>query len=155
MSEYDVYMAAPVVGMDAEKREQVESVMRAVINKLSKEEELMVCYTPWLLKIPNAWNMPQNEWARCVFTQDVLALDESETVIVCDYGRHASCGTAWEAGYAFAKGKKVIVVTMPGVEEVSLMVHNGCTPVVSYEDFIALKWDIPDYRNAENVITQN
>lgn len=155
MSEHNFYMAAPVVGMDTEKREQVESVMRAAFKKLAKDGKPVVCYTPWLLKIPNAWNMPQSEWARCVFTLDVIGLDESETVIVCDYGRHSSCGTAWEAGYAFAKGKRVIVVTMPGVEEVSLMVHNGCTMVVSYEDFISLEWEIPDYQNAKNSITQN
>ena len=145
------YVAAPVVGITNEQRQEIDRVVH-VLEKCFDQ-----IYCPWNLKIPNAWNMPMVQWARCVFTQDVLHLDQAHTVIVCDYGRHSSCGTAWEAGYAFAKGKKIIVVRMPNVKEVSLMVNNGCTIVVSYEDFINDNWITPDYveENKTSPVIQN
>lgn len=151
-----IYIAAPIIGITEEQRAEIGLVEQsAMIQFADDEESLADTYCPWRLKIPNAWNMPQNEWARCVFTQDVLALDKADCVVVCDYGRHSSCGTAWEAGYAFAKGKKVIVVIMPGVEETSLMVHNGCTMTIPYQDFLYTDWEFPNYRNVKNAITQN
>ena len=105
-----------------------------------------------MIKVPNAWSMPMNEWARCVFSFDVSALDEASMVVVCDYGREATAGTAWEAGYAFGKGKDVVVVQMPGVTEVSLMVRNGCKVVVPYDKFVSGDWRIPDYRHCDQVV---
>lgn len=154
-NKYDVYLAAPVIGVSKAQREQVDVIASAAADQLGRDMNLADVYKPWTLKIPNAWGMPQNEWARCVFTQDVLALNDAFAVVVCDFGRHSSCGTAWEAGYAFAKKKRVIVVQMPGVEEVSIMVHNGCSVVVSYEDFCSGDWCIPDYLNAKPEVTQN
>lgn len=144
------YIAAPVIGVSNEQKQQIRAIVQETLKRLAEE-----AYLPWELKIPNAWNMPLSEWARCVFTQDVLRIDECDWVVVCDYGRKSSCGTAWEAGYAFAKGKGVVVVTMPGVEEVSLMVHNGCTWSVPYEKFISDDWEIPNYYVQNHMVRQN
>lgn len=144
------YIAAPVVGVSADQKAQIIEVMREALRRFADD-----VYLPWELKIPNAWNMPLEQWARCVFTQDVLQLDECDWVVVCDYGRRSSSGTAWEAGYAFAKGKSVIVVTMPGVQEVSLMVYNGCTCAVPYEKFIKGEWNREDYYSAHPDVVQN
>lgn len=152
---YDAYIAAPVVGLSNEQRLSINAVAEVAAETFGRDMMLTDVYCPWLLKIPNAWGMPQNEWARCVFTQDVLAIDDAFAVVVCDYGRHASCGTAWEAGYAFAKNKRVIVVQMPGVKEVSLMMHNGCSVVVPYEDFLSGTWTIPDFMEDKPEVTQN
>lgn len=145
-----IYIAAPVVGITDEQRSEINFVADQAATQLGEP-----AYKPWKLKIPNEWNMPMEEWARCVFTQDILALDEAAVVIVCDYGRHSSSGTAWEAGYAFAKGKWVVVVQMPGVAEVSLMVRNGCTVVVHYDDFIEGLWKFPNYREQYVPVVQN
>ena len=145
------YVAAPVVGMTDEQRQEIDRVTQVL------EKCFGQIYCPCKLKIPNAWNMPMDQWARCVFTQDVIELDRADTVVVCDYGRFSSCGTAWEAGYAFAKGKRVIVIRMPNIKEVSLMVNNGCNIVVQYEDFIEDNWISPDYKleNKNLTIIQN
>lgn len=148
----NIYIAAPVVGVETDLRRQINRVYYYADRKFAPVDSV---YLPWQLQIPNAWNMPQSEWARCVFTADVMALDKSDVVVVCDFGRHSSCGTAWEAGYAFAKGKKVVVVQMPGVAEVSLMVHNGCTCVVSFDDFVNENWDWPDYKTVMPETVQN
>lgn len=152
----EIYIAAPVVGISEEQRNQIKAVsMAAAYTIIGERDFASACYMPWMLKVPNAWHMPMNEWARCVFSFDVAALDEAHHVIVCDYGRGATAGTAWEAGYAFAKGKDVIVVRMPGVTEVSLMVQNGCLCVVDYQDFISGDWKVPDYRKPSPGVVQN
>ena len=114
---FDFYIAAPVVGLSCSKRSQIDDAIlvleKYVQDKLGRQANI---YNPRKLKIPNAWNMPQSEWARCVFTEDVLAIDQSDTVVVFDFGRNGTCGTAWEAGYAFAKEKPILLVVMPGVE---------------------------------------
>lgn len=101
---FDFYIAAPVVGLSCSKRSQIDDAIlvleKYVQDKLGRQANI---YNPRKLKIPNACNMPQSEWARCVFTEDVLAIDQSNTVVVFDFGRNGTCGTAWEAGYAFAK----------------------------------------------------
>ena len=89
--------------------------------------------------------MPQAEWSRCVFTEDVLAIDQSECIVVFDFGRNGTCGTAWEAGYAFAKEKRILLIVMPDVREQSLMMRNGCTHCVKYADFITGNFYLPNY----------
>lgn len=151
-----IYIAAPVVGITDEQSEQIKKLAHyAKFILLCGKNEANDVYCPWNLKIPNAWNMPQDQWARCVFTQDVFALDRSEIVIVCDYGRFATAGTAWEAGYAFAKEKKILHILMPGVKTTSLMVHNGCTVTVNYDDFVQNEWTWPNYREIQNTVTQD
>ena len=142
-----VYVAAPIVGITETQEKQIKAVIHQCIVQFGGKN----VYCPASLRIPNAWNMPLNEWARCVFTNDVMEIDRSEIVVVCDYGRNATAGTAWEAGYAFAKGSKVLVVQMPGVDEVSLMVRNGCAAVVDYNDFVNGRFSWPDYRNQSGV----
>lgn len=144
------YIAAPIVGVSKEHKEQIQKVAEEALRRLADR-----LYLPWEMKIPNAWNMPLEQWARCVFTQDVMAIEDCDWVVVCDFGRYASCGTAWEAGYAFGKGKEVIVVTMPGVEEVSLMIHNGCSCVISYEEFVSDEWSFKHFYSQDDQLVQN
>lgn len=81
-------------------------------------------YAPVETKIPNAWDYPNDEWGLMVFTSDVVALDSCDVVVLLSNGRNSTAGANWEAGYAFAKGKKIIVVEMTD-DVMSLMVANG------------------------------
>lgn len=87
-------------------------------------------YLPLEHKVPNAWDLPNHEWGAAVYRADVNAIHNSDTVIVLSYGRLGSAGTAWEAGYAFGIGKRVLMVEMPGVELMSLMMANGRTATI-------------------------
>ena len=87
-------------------------------------------YLPLEHKVPNAWDLPNHEWGAAVYRADVKAIRNADTVVVLSYGRLGSAGTAWEAGYAFGIGKRVIVVEMPGTTLMSLMVANGRTATV-------------------------
>lgn len=91
------------------------------------ESKPNVCiYAPWELRFPNAWDYPNTEWGLMVFAADIANLEKADVVISLNYGRlDPTAGTAWECGYAFAKGKKVIMIEMTD-EPMSLMCSNGC-----------------------------
>ena len=65
-------------------------------------------YIPQKLKIENAWNMSNKEWAKAVFEEDIKALDMADNVVLMNYGINMDSGTAWEGGYAFAKSIPVL-----------------------------------------------
>jgi nucleoside 2-deoxyribosyltransferase len=51
---------------------------------------------------------PRSQTARAIFQMDVDALDWSDMVVACMDGPDPDSGTAWECGYAFAKGKPIV-----------------------------------------------
>ena len=68
-------------------------------------------YVPMEHTVKNAWDYPNNEWGLMVFEDDVHAINIADYVVVLNYGRkNTTAGCAWEAGYAFALGKKVFIV---------------------------------------------
>lgn len=75
--------------------------------------------------VDNAYRLPNNVWAKAVFDEDIRALEECDTVVVCYDGLYSDSGTAWEAGYAYAKDKKIFVLCEEDVSDTSLMVING------------------------------
>lgn len=86
-------------------------------------------YYPLDYKIPNAWDYPNAEWGLMVFQNDIYAIDNCDYLVLLTHGRNSTAGANWEAGYAFGKGKKVIVVEMFNEKDqhqiMSLMVANG------------------------------
>ena len=138
-----IYFAAPVVGNSFEIAEQIYNVANIFTaytdTKGYRVNRGYEVYMPSQLKIPNAWGMTMQEWAHCVFTVDVMKLDKADWVVVLDYGRHNTAGTSWECGYAFGKGKKILVVRMPGVEEQSLMVKCCAASEITYEELMSHK----------------
>lgn len=140
-----LYLAAPVVGNSADIQNQIYNVGNVLTAYEDSESHYRMnrgyeIYLPSNIKIPNAWGMTMQEWGHCVFTVDVLELDRADWVVVCDFGRHNTAGTSWECGYAFGKGKKILLVRMPGVEEQSLMVSCCAACSISYEDLMQLKY---------------
>ena len=51
---------------------------------------------------------PRRKTAKAIFQIDVEALDWADMVIACMDGPDPDSGTAWECGYAFAKGKPIV-----------------------------------------------
>ena len=60
--------------------------MRKIAGKLRELGETVYC--PFELKIENAWDYSQEDWAKMVFDSDLTALDGSDTVIVISPGRN-------------------------------------------------------------------
>ena len=150
------YLAGPVVTKDPEIKKQMDTLEEVIENlklpELSPGEPDMrddypQVYRPGRHKVPNAWGIDIQTWGQCVFTMDVVAIDDCDWMVLADYGRNATAGTSWEAGYAFARGVKILVVQMPGVEESSLMTQGCAANIVKFEDFTAgLSLDEKDWR---------
>ena len=51
---------------------------------------------------------PRGNTARAIFDMDVEALDDADMVVACMDGADPDSGTAWECGYAYAKGKPIV-----------------------------------------------
>lgn len=133
----NIYVAAPIVGVPDEEKRKIRFVKEAI-----RRTNGLALLDPSSYKVPNAWGMSNEEWARCVFANDVRLLNEANWVVVCDFGRHSTAGTAWEAGYAFGIDKPVLQVIMSeDCNDYSLMIRgcsaNYCTlsELVDGDDF--------------------
>ena len=51
---------------------------------------------------------PRDKTAKAIFDMDVEGLDWADMVVACMDGPDPDSGTAWECGYAFAKGKPIV-----------------------------------------------
>ena len=73
--------------------------------------------------IPNGENLSNNEWAEAVFKMDVEALNKCDRVVAAYLGLRSDTGTAWEIGYAYAKGIPVdLILSLEALSgEVSIM----------------------------------
>lgn len=87
-------------------------------------------YCPFELQIPNAWDMSQELWAKKVFEKDVEAINECDIMVSISKGRIGTAGTNWEQGYAYARGKKILVLQITN-EPTSLMTFCGCSDFIS------------------------
>lgn len=112
-----IYLAGPC---DSEHRTLMTKIADT-LEYYSNEE----VYRPWTLKIENAWNYNQCEWAHKVFDADLKALDECDCAVLISFGRVSSAGTNWENGYLYAKNKPVYVVQITK-DPTSLMTFCGC-----------------------------
>jgi nucleoside 2-deoxyribosyltransferase len=51
---------------------------------------------------------PRDKTARAIFDMDVAAIDWAGMMVACMDGPDPDSGTAWECGYAYAKGKPIV-----------------------------------------------
>ena len=51
---------------------------------------------------------PRDKTARAIFQMDVDAIDWADMVVACMDGADPDSGTAFECGYAYAKGKPIV-----------------------------------------------
>lgn len=87
-------------------------------------------YCPFELKIKNAWDYSQEDWAQMVFEADVSAMNHCDYAIVISLGRISSAGTNWECGYLYACGIPVYVLQVTE-SPTSLMTFCGADCFVS------------------------
>ena len=118
-----IYLASPFF-----TKEEV-AIYRSVIDELRQAGYEV--YVPQEHTIEDAWEKSNTEWARCVYHEDLKAIEECECVMVLNFGMYSDSGTAWEAGYAFAMRKWTVHVLCGGENATySLMMMNGCDKVV-------------------------
>ena len=115
-----IYIASPIF------TDEERALVREYANQFRQYDEIEV-YVPMEHKIEDAYSMTNAEWGRKVFEADITALNECDAVVVLYYGLISDSGTAWEQGYAYAKGKDVYVFYVGDKKDAhtSLMVVNG------------------------------
>ena len=92
-------------------------------------------YVPQEHTVEGAWDMSNKDWAEQVFLNDIEAIRWCEMMMILNFGMYSDSGTAWEAGYAYAMGKKTVQVLCGGDNATySLMMMNGCDKVISLRD---------------------
>lgn len=124
-----IYLASPFFSS-----EEV-AIYRNVINDLRNAGHKV--YVPQEHTIENAWDLSNKDWAEQVYLNDIEAIRECEMVMILNFGMYSDSGTAWEAGYAYAMGKKTIqVLCGDNNATYSLMMMNGCDKVISLRDVI-------------------
>lgn len=127
------YLAAPFFN-------QNERYIYARVIDYLRHAEMLDLYVPQEHTVEDAWNLSNSDWAWKVFHEDVRALDEAAIVYVLNFGMYSDSGTAWEAGYAYAKGKQIVNVLVNQKDNVySLMMISGSSRLVNIEfDYVAL-----------------
>ena len=112
-----IYIAGPF--FTDEERDFLKIVIEST-KEFFPDEELFI---PMEHFIPNGENLSNNEWAEAVFKMDVEVLNKCNRVIAAYSGLYSDTGTAWEIGYAYAKGIPVNLIIPPEVfkEEMSIM----------------------------------
>lgn len=121
------YLAAPFFNQNE------RYIYSRVIDYLRNAEYLDL-YVPQEHTVEDAWNLPNSAWAWKVFKEDVQALDEATVVYVLNFGMYSDSGTAWEAGYAYAKGKRIVNILVNQESNVySLMMIGGANKLVNIE----------------------
>lgn len=134
----NIYLAAPIVNITNKQKEEINQV-KYILNKFKSFGCDINIYDPKEHGVPNAWGISIQEWCRCIFALDVVAIDNCNWVIVCDYGRQGTAGTAWECGYAFGKNKKILIIQMnEETEDYSVMMKGCSANYCTYEEFIHL-----------------
>ena len=124
-----VYLASPWF------KDREMTVYQQIIKKMRSQG--IDVYAPIEHEIENAWDMPNKEWGHKVFMEDIDAIDKCDEVWVLNFGMYSDSGTAWECGYAYAKGKTVRTLLNTYTEtEFSLMMVNGCDEVDSMVNYL-------------------
>lgn len=95
-------------------------------------------YAPIEHEVDNAWDLSNEVWGLKVFQADVEAIEKADEVWVLNFGMYSDSGTAWECGYAYAKGKKVRQFYYGFGEDktYSLMMANGCNSFESMTNYL-------------------
>jgi len=129
---YRIYLAAPLFS-------EAEREYNRVIAKLLAEN-FYVVYLPQDTGDTHAGRSGDEH--RRIFEQNKKALESADTVVAIIDGADADSGTAWEMGYAAARGKPVIAIrtdfrTVGHSELVNLMLEQSSVVVKSKDELLA------------------
>lgn len=122
-----IYLAGSFAYSDKAKTKERQKKLLEVANILRNKN--LEVYLPQELHIHNAWNYTVSEWGLMVFTHDVTEIDKCDVLVMLSWGKENNAGTAWEVGYAFGIGKKVIVVGMTDEIESIMLLHGSFAQV--------------------------
>ena len=111
-----IYLASPFFNDD--ELERMTSVL-----KVLREEKGFEVFAPFELK--SDLEFGSLEWRKETFIADKTEINKADLVVaIISNGNYSDSGTAWECGYSYAIGKKVIVVNLTK-NPVNLMISDS------------------------------
>ncbi len=110
----NIYLASPFFD-----ETQIEAVTRAETILRDRGYEV---FSPREHEVRDE-TMGTHAWSRKTFVMDIMGIVKADCLVMLYWGNYSDTGTAWECGFAYAKGKPVIVVHLG--ESSNLMVHEG------------------------------
>lgn len=124
-----IYLASPFF-----QEEELKAVQTAEEILRSRGFEL---FSPRENEVRGVPFTPQ--WSKDTFENDRKFIDWADAMVMLYHGAYSDSGTAWECGYAYAKGKPVVVVQL--AQKSNLMVHEGCRANISLEELKTYDFD--------------
>lgn len=109
-----VYLASPFFD-----DKQIEALSRAEASLRSRGLDV---FSPREHEVREG-NVGNPIWSLETFKMDSKAIDCCDIVVMLYWGNYSDSGTAWECGYAYSKGKPVVVVHLG--DSSNLMIHEG------------------------------
>lgn len=85
-----------------------------------------------------------NPWSQAIFNEDIKEINNCDMMVVLYHGNYSDSGTAFEIGYAYAKGVQVVLVHVDRDSNSNLMCHEGCTTNVYLDELSSI-----DFENIE------
>ncbi|WP_440451908.1 nucleoside 2-deoxyribosyltransferase [Ruminococcus intestinalis] len=136
-----IYLASPFFNDN-----EIANIHRAAGILKAKGHEVFV---PMEHDVENRESLTNAEWAKEIFKIDKGGIDDCDAVVLLYGGMYSDSGTAWECGYAYASGKKVIVCCY-NIEQTNLMIVNGCHAFLNgIDELLYYDFDkMPVVRNA-------
>ena len=115
-----IYIAGPF--FSKQERDSLIDMIKEVQDQFPSAD----LFIPMNHEIPNAFQLPNEIWAKKVFEMDVEAINDVDMVVAMYTGHYSDTGTVWEMGYAYSKGIPVIGYIPEWAEpyDMSLMVIN-------------------------------
>ena len=126
-----IYIAGPFFN-----EEELEAVRKAEQILLGRGFDI---YSPRLHE-DREHDFQSAQWSAQTFQMDRDAIDESDLMLMIYHGNYSDTGTAWECGYAYAKGKPVVVVHLG--DSSNLMVHESAVANIRMEDLAEYDLDM-------------
>lgn len=139
-----VYLASPFFN-DAEigRMEEVKRILRA---------KGLEVFAPFEHQNEHL-EFGSKEWRKATFEGDINGIDTADVVVaIVSNGNYSDSGTAWEIGYAVAKGISVVVVNL-SEKEVNLMIADSLHAYISsYEELEKYDFNKMDKKTYDNYV---
>ena len=122
-----IYLASPFFN-----ETELANISRAV--EILKAKGLEV-FVPMEHDVENKETLSNAQWAEEIFKIDKNGIDSSDAVVLLYGGIYSDSGTAWEAGYAMAAGKRTVQILCGEPNTTySMMMISSADKVVEYHN---------------------
>ena len=95
-------------------------------------------FSPMEYVVPNAWDLDCITWSKKVQQHNLDGLNTSNVVVAIYDGLNSDTGSAFEIGYAYAKGIPVILLVTDVSIKQSLMITNASDIVGEFREYKTL-----------------